>query len=291
MYSPVIAVLLMGMVPVWDLPPATGVTLEHLLIAAPSPLRSSAPEQGLTFTERLSASGVLVMDLQSGQFLYGKEEATERAMASLTKLMTALIIVENHALTEWVTVPDDLGPMNGSVAYLPPGHQFTVGDLLSALLISSANDAAEMLARYHSGSEEAFAEEMNTRAAALGLKQTSYENAIGFDNSLQWSTPQDIAWLATFLLRHESIRERMSMRGATIHSRQGETIHLTHTHALIHANTPVVAGKTGTTDSAGECLLSLVEEGGREYLVIILHSLQRYADMRVILEALAKPLA
>jgi D-alanyl-D-alanine carboxypeptidase (penicillin-binding protein 5/6) len=207
-------------------------------------------------------------------------------MASLTKLMTALLIVENHALDEWVRVPGDLGELNGNIAHLPTGHEFTVGDLLSALLTASANDAAETLARFHSGSVEAFVAEMNARAEVLGLKRTHYANVAGFDDPDQWSSPRDVAWLALFAFRHPPIAQRLSQRGAQIRSRQGVMLSLTHTHAFLHASTPVVAGKTGTTNGAGQCLLSFVEAGGRQYLVVLLNSQARYVDLRVVLDAL-----
>jgi len=235
----------------------------------------------------LSASGVLIADIASGERLYERQASVQRPMASLAKLMTALIIVENHDLAEFVTVPRGVAATEGMKAYLPEGEQFTVGDLLSALLIASANDAAETLAIYHSGSIEAFTGAMNARARVLGLRQTSFADPVGFDHPRQWTTPQDLAWLATFVLRFEPVRARMGRRGASIFSRSSIRIDLTHTHALLHADTDVVAGKTGTTDGAGECLLSVVARGGKEYLVVLLRSQQRYGDMAAILEALA----
>jgi len=284
MVRPLLAALLLGMVPVSTMPikEVPIVSLQHVSIAPPL--------TALTVKQRLSASGILIADLEGGQFLYGKQSRVRQPMASLTKLMTALIIVENHDLREWVTVSRASEEIDGNKSYLPPGEQFTVGGLLSALLIASANDAAHVLATFHSGSVRAFVEEMNTRAQALGLRDTQFANPSGLDSSLQWSTPQNLAWLANFVLHKEEIRSRMERRGIRIVSRQGTEIPLTHTHALLHANTPVVAGKTGTTDGAKECLLSVVESGGREYVVIIMHSLERYADMRKLLSVFEEAL-
>jgi len=279
MYRSVISALLFGMVPL-SVPALGGasIPLGELAIAPLAP--------PLEIEERLSASGVLVVDLDGGQRLYAKQAGVRRLVASLTKLMTALIIVENHDGDEWVNVTKEAKILDGNNAYLPLGEQFTVSDLLSALLIPSANDAANALAIHHSGSVEAFVREMNTRAATLGLKDTHYANPTGLDSVVQWSTPQDTVWLAAYVLKNPEIRGRLSKRGERIFSRNGVAVDLFHTHELMHEQTAVVAGKTGTTDGAKECLISVVEQGDREVLVVLLHSEKRYKDMRIILDEL-----
>ncbi len=279
MLRSVLSVLFLGMLPVAGTQVGqTAIGLEGLTVAPPVP--------PLVLEERLSASGAIILDLRSAQEVYGQAEDVERPMASLTKLMTALLIVENHDLGEWVKIPHLVADVGGQKAYLPGGEHFTVGDLLSALLLLSANDAAETLAIYHSGSVSDFVREMNERAVSLGLRETSYANPTGLDDEDQYSTPRDIAWITTFVTRQPEIRERMSMRADTIWSREGSRIDLWHTHALLHTEESVVAGKTGTTGAAGQCLVSLVAEGGREYVVVLLHSQERYADLRTILRSL-----
>lgn len=286
MVNTLVSVLLMGLFPLREggLPVAS-LTPMHIAVASPR-----AYEEKKMFDQpargHLSASGVAVVDLNSGQRLYEYASAIPRPMASLTKLMTGLIIAEEHALDEWVTVPEHIGNVVGNTAYLPAGATFTVGDLLSALLIQSGNDAAYALALFHSGSEAKFVEEMNVRAKELGLRNTSYANATGLDASNHWSTPEDLTWLSMHVLSKPILRERMSMRGARIVSRSGNVIYLTHTHAFMHADTGVVAGKTGTTGAARECLFSVVQKNGREYGIVLLYSLDRYADLRKILAVL-----
>lgn len=283
MYGPLLSVLLMGMIPVWGASAPTA--LSQLITVAPPALTDSRALPLLALSGQLSASGVIVMDLQSGQTLYQKNSAVSRPMASLTKLMTALIIVEHHALTEVVTVPPDIiAASPGESFHLPPGEKFTVGDLLSAMLIASSNDAAVALARFHSGTVSAFAEEMNERATTLGLTHTSYQNPVGLDAPMQDSTPQDLAWLAMYVMRNSDIRQRMSTADTQIRSIGGDVISLIHTHRMLHEDSFVIAGKTGTTDAAGECLLSIVDEHDRRYVVVLLHSRDRYADMRAILK-------
>lgn len=279
MLASLLSVLTMGMFPLEGMP----VPLKEILAG----VEVAPPVATIEISKPLSASGVLVMDLRSGQTVFSKEPEQKRPMGSLTKLMTALLIVENHNLKEFVTVPAAAENVQGMRAYFPAGEQFTVGDLLSALLIASANDAALTLAQYHSGSTSAFVEEMNARAQTLGLRSTSFADPIGFDSPDQWSTPRDIGWLTTFVQRFPAIRERMGKRGTRIYSRSSLPIDLVHTHALLHAETKVIAGKTGTTNGANECLVSIVAEGGTKYLVVLLNSLERYRDMQTVLDALS----
>lgn len=275
----------MGTIPVWGL--KQHVPVAHTIrVAPPAFLASLTPS---TLDASLTASGAVIVDLASGQTLYSRQSDQARPMASLTKLMTALIIVEQHRLDEVVTVPGHISSVGGTTAHLPAFEQFTVGDLLSALLINSANDAAVTLAEFHSGSEEAFVEEMNTRAKELGLKETTYKNATGLDESGQESSPRDLVWLAMFVLRYDAITERMSIPTARIAAISGKAITLVHTHQLLRTDdTAVFAGKTGTTDAAGQCLLTMFEHNGRRYIAVLLHSRDRYADMRSILRILGE---
>ncbi len=300
MYSALLSVLLLGLWP--------GVSTDHSLPMAQA-LPVSPPALHLEIPERLSASGVVIFDLESGQAIYGKQADIERPMASITKLMTALIITENHEMSEIVRIPESAAEVVGNKSYLPVGEDFTVGDLMSALLIPSANDAAVTLAIYHSGSSTAFVEEMNERARELGLKNTSYADPAGLDYPNQYSSPQDIAWLTAFALRQSAIASRMTKPWARIYSVQGTEVALNHTHLLLHqppataapepelpdaivrtgiAEPVVLAGKTGTTDAAQQCLVSVVEYGNRKFVVVLLHSNHRYKDMELILSIFRK---
>jgi serine-type D-Ala-D-Ala carboxypeptidase (penicillin-binding protein 5/6) len=279
MFQSLLAVLFIGMVPAQS---ALTQPVDFLNITIVPPLQKI-----VQIHERLSASGVIVMDPASGQILYAKQSEVRRPMASLTKLMTALVIAENHEMDEVVKIPLWADNVEGNVAYLPPGEHFTIRDLLSALLIASANDAARVLAIFHAGSSENFAGEMNERAQSLGLTSTSFANPSGLDHPNQYSTPRDIAWLATFALRNPEVAQRIRSRGQRIWSVEGTPIYLSHTHALLHSDTLVTAGKTGTTTAAGQCLFSLVEQNNQAYIVVLLQSLQRYTDMQTILHTIA----
>lgn len=289
MVDALLSVLFLGLVPVLGVHgdgSSTSLGADLLSVAPPTPLQEPSLSELAHISAGLSASGILIIDLDSGQPIFERDADIARPMASLTKLMTALLIVESHDMGEWVTVPEGVETSGGSSAQLRPGDRYTVGDLLSALLILSANDAAVTLAQYHSGSSGAFVRAMNARAEELGMKNTSYTNPTGFDAVGQSASPQDLAWLTMFAYRYPDIRVRMGTPEATIQSQGGHLISLSHTHQLLHEASPVVAGKTGTTDGAGQCLLSVVQESGRRYLVILLHSVDRYRDMRAVLRVL-----
>lgn len=298
MYGTILSVLFLGMLPVWGANTSVTDVCSLLPVAAPSIV---SPQNLSSLDTALSASGVVIVDLDSGQTLYERGADQPRPMASLTKLMTALILVENHALDELVPIPKEASDVAGNATHLPVGNHFTVGDLLSSMLIPSANDAALSLALFHAGSTNAFSKEMNQRAKELGLQETSYENAVGLDDVAQRSSPRDLALLAMTVLRHDAIRERMSTASETIRSVEGAHISLVHSHQLLHVEADgntingasqsgqavISAGKTGTTDSAGQCLLSIVEAEGRRYVVVLLHSRNRYTDMQTILTSLS----
>lgn len=276
----------MGLLPLPGQVPADDAMSPQALTTLVAPV-SADTFPGRSLAKTLSASGVSIIDLQTGQELFGRLSGQRRPVGSLTKVMTALLIAESHAMDEVVVVPRNIRSVGGSTADLPPGAHFTVGDLLSATLIASANDAAEALAQYDSGSSGAFVERMNERARSLGLRNTSFANPAGLDDDQQWSTPRDIAWLTAFALQHPEIRKRMSLPTAAIRSREGETLHLQNTHALLRHHSSVIAGKTGTTNAARQCLISVVQENGREYIVVLLGSRERYLDMRAVLRVLS----
>ena len=278
----ILSILLIGLVPG---PAATSDDAVSRLSLAPPSLVDERAFPTRTLGRSLSASGVTIIDLQSGQELYGWNAAERRPIGSLTKIMTAIIIAESHHMDEIVAVPQDIALVDGNAVRLPAQAHFTVGDMLSALLMASANDAAAALAQFHSGSDETFVRLMNERARALGLRDTAFANPTGLDDDRQWSTPRDIAWLASYALRNADIRQRMSKMRLTIRSREGDVIALEHTHELL-GRRDVVAGKTGTTTAARQCLLSVVREKGREYLVVLLGSSERYVDLEIVLRIL-----
>ncbi len=284
MVGPLLSVLLLGSVPVWGIGDP-GIPLARDLAVAPPVASDLALSVPRSLEGGLSASGVIIVDLDSAQTVYSDRPLEPRPMASLTKLMTALIIVENHALDEKVPVAPVVGQVRDNVAGLQVGDEYRLGDVLTAMLVHSANDAAVALAVYDAGSENAFVEKMNDRARSLGLRDTVYKTSTGFDAAGQLSTPRDLGILTSFVLGVPEIVDRMSLGSASITSRSGTVLSFLHTHQLLRQPNAITAGKTGTTDDAGQCLMSVFQEDGHRYAAVLLHSDDRYGDMRRILSA------
>lgn len=286
MLGPLLSVLLLGSVPVWGVGDP-GIPVARDLRVAPPVASDVAADVPRSLAGGLSASGVIIVDLDSLQTVFSMRPLEPRPMASLTKLMTALIVVENHDLDERVKISPAAAAVRDNAVGVQAGDEYSVGDLLSATLVHSANDAAVALAVFHAGSEDAFVDRMNARAAALGLRDTVYKTATGFDAPGQHSTPRDVGILSAFVLRFPAIVDRMAMASGTIESRSGTVLSFVHTHQLLRQPNAIVAGKTGTTDGAGQCLMSVFEEKGHRYAAVLLHSGDRYGDMRRILSAFA----
>ena len=204
--------------------------------------------------------------------------------------MTAIVIVENHTLQEMVTVPSDVATIIGNTGGLQAGEVYSVKDLLGALLVGSANDAAYTLALFHSASTEAFAKDMNARAKALGLTKTHFANPMGFDGVGQESTPRDLAWLAMYAWKNETLRSYASRRAYVLSERHSSReITLANTNQLLSSHPSSFFGlKTGTTDLAGECLISLAYTGGRPYIFVVLKSSDRYRDTLHLFRSLSQ---
>ena len=164
------------------------------------------------------ARAAIVIDARDGTVMFAKHPDAERAIASTTKLMTALLALEQARPSDVFTAPAYNAMPAESRINLREGEQMTVHDLLEALLLESANDAAETLAEGVSGSREAFVEEMNARAADLGLEHTSYANPIGLDEAGNYSSARDLANLARVLLRRPRFARIVDMPEAELES-------------------------------------------------------------------------
>ena len=282
MFSSLASVLLLGIVAPKAISanaPTPPPGIELVSISAPNPLANKFA------LPKLSATGALLLDADSGEVLFEKNADTERPMASLTKIMTALIILEHHKLEDIVRIPSVAKSVPGSTLDLIPGQQFSIGTLLKALLIPSANDAAYTLALTHGKSIAGFVEQMNARAQALGLKHTHFANPAGLDNPEQFSTARDLAWLSMMALKFPAFRSIVQTRSARIGSVEGQEYDLSNTNPMLQKSEDVYGVKTGTTDNAGECLIVLFKVNSRSYLLVLLGSEDRYTDGLAVLNA------
>ncbi len=235
-----------------------------------------------------TARSVLLVDMDSMVDLYSYHADTRVPMASLTKLMTALLIIENHNLNEKVHISKLASSTGGSTMHLKNGDVLTVQQLLKGLLMNSGNDAAVALAQYHSETVYNFVNEMNTRAKELFMYDTHFVNPHGLDSAMHYSSARNLVVLAKTLWQYPAIRKIVDTQfdtvvSDTLENEKKTEYTLKNTNKLLGTEFHVHGMKTGTTDKAGQCLLLVVEKEKKYYFLVILGSLDRYQDARNIL--------
>ncbi len=241
-------------------------------------------EEKWTFFPVINAKAVVIMEKDSAQIVYSKNPEKSLPMASLTKMMTATIILENHKTDEIVTASRAAHFTDGASMHLEVEEEISVKNLLHGLLIPSGNDAAVALAEYHSGSVYDFAKTMNARAESLRLHHTHFQNPHGFDAKNHYTSAHDLALIAKKLLNFPLARKIVQTRETTVFSANGiEPHHLVNTNKLLGTLFPVYGIKTGTTVNAGQCLALLIKGRRHEYIVIILGSNDRYLDAKTLI--------
>ena len=217
----------------------------------------------------------LLMDQESGAVLYEKQPDTPMPMASITKVMTLLLTFEaleegRVKLEDTVPVSEHSYSMGGSQIWLEPGEELTLEEMIKAICVSSANDAAVAVAELLGGSEEAFVQQMNRRAAELGLEHTHFCNACGLDAPEHYSTARDVASLSREMLnRHPGIVQYTTIWMDTV--REGRT-QLLNTNKLLRRYQGITGLKTGTTSGAGVCISASALRDGLGLIAVVLGS-------------------
>ena len=229
------------------------------------------------------ASASVIYDTGSGTNLLEKDISTPKPIASLAKLMTALVIMESHKPNEVVTVGKlpALGPEDQKLG-LVEGEEITVGELLKAILIYSANDAANALAIYDSGSVEDFSKKMNDKAKLWGMTNSNFDEPSGL-SSKNTSTPKDLIKLASVLSTNQTFKEITSTANSKIFNQDGKAYNLTTTNKIL-GSVGVVGMKTGYTLDAGQCLITAVERNGRRIITVVLNSPDRFQESKNMIE-------
>jgi D-alanyl-D-alanine carboxypeptidase (penicillin-binding protein 5/6) len=223
------------------------------------------------------ASAYLV---QVNQVALWKKRATLRLPpASLTKLMTALLVTENVPLNAAVSINRAATEETGSRLGLQANSRFSVEDLLKATLLSSANDACRALAEHVAGSEKKFVALMNVRTRQMGLRDTHFENACGHDADKHYSSAHDLAGLANQALQNGFIRSTARLAAAKISSLDGKySYQLTNKNALIGRYDGIAGLKTGYTAKAGKCLIAYAIRNKKQVLLVLLNAPNRWWD-------------
>jgi len=241
---------------------------------------------------KVAAGAWALTDARSGEYLAGEDASRRLAMASTTKIMVALVTLEEADLDEVATVSGDAAsfavPLYSNVG-LYAGDTLTVRELLMAAMISSGDDATYALAEHVGGGGgeagvEAFVAKMNREAAELGLSDTRFENPIGLDARGQYSSARDLATMVRAASQYPEFREMVGTEYAEI-TTQDRVIPLTNTNELLFAYGPATGVKTGTTPAAGECLVASAASGNESYVAVVLDARRdRFSDSIELLE-------
>jgi D-alanyl-D-alanine carboxypeptidase len=222
----------------------------------------------------VSAASAILVDGESGRVLFEKNAHQERPIASITKLMTALVAVESApSLEEEVTILPEWTGIEGSSIYLRSGETVTLKTLLYGLLLSSGNDAAAAVAGTCAGSVDAFVERMNAKAAQLGMEHTHFSDPSGLGGEDHYSTAYDMALLARACLKNETVAAIVSTKSITLGTRT-----LTNHNKLLWRYEGCTGMKTGYTQQAGRTLVSSAQRGGQTLVAVTLCDPDDWAD-------------
>lgn len=219
--------------------------------------------QGVCAAPEISAGSAIVIDADTGSVIYSRNAEERSLIASTTKIMTALVVLEHCDLDTEVVVPSGAVGIEGSSLYLQAGEQLTVEALLYGMMLHSGNDAATALALVCGGSDAHFVEMMNEKARTLGLENTSFANPHGLDSKKNYSTAADLAALTAYCLRNEDFVRIVSTKTVTFGNRT-----FTNHNRLLWMADGILGVKTGYTKAAGRILVSAAERNGRRLIAV-----------------------
>ena len=221
----------------------------------------------------------------NGQTLWAHEPDKRLPPASLTKIMTALIVLEKTSIDEVITIGKEAVSETGSRIGLKQGDKIQVGELIAAMLITSANDACRALAEHTGGSKKMFTDMMNSRAKEMGLRDTHFTNACGHDSKGLYSTASDLLIIAEAALKNRIFRELITIVKDEISTVDRKRTFLLENKNELIGRYPWAAGvKTGYTSKAGKCLIALAENNGTRVLLVLLNAPNRWWDAVSILD-------
>ena len=256
------------------------IVLAVFLLSLLAVYASSAQTKDL----KLSARAAVLYQPETKTFLYEKNANDKRPMASTTKIMTALVTLENvKDLSEPVRIDPSAIGTEGSSAYLKDGDTVTVQELLYALMLRSANDAAVALACFVGGDTAGFAAMMNERAEKLGLTDTHFANPHGLDDEEHYTTAHDLAIIAAEAMKLDIFTEICSTYKKTLVSGERRRTYINH-NKLLYKYEGAIGVKTGFTDESGRCLVGAAERDGLRFITVTLDAPTDWADHKALFD-------
>ncbi len=233
----------------------------------------------------VSAKYACVIDALTGNVLFEKNAYEKHSMASTTKIMTALVALENSNLSDIVTASKNAAGTEGSSIYLKPGEEITMEDLLYGLMLASGNDAAIAIAEHIGGTVENFAEMMTKKAKEIGAKNTSFKNPNGLDSDGHFTTAYDLALITRKALKNDTFKQIVSSKTKTIsNGTENYKRTLTNHNKLLNQYSGCIGVKTGYTKKTGRCLVSAAERNGFSVIAVTLNAPDDWNDHKNMLD-------
>lgn len=239
------------------------IILISLLISLLSPLPSLA-------IPSISAKNAIAIETTSGRIIYEKNAYKKVPMASTTKIMTAIIAIENNLLTDTVVVSKKAAWTGGSSVNLKENDEILLSELLYGLMLNSGNDAAVAIAEHTAGNLEEFAKLMNEKAKEIGALSTNFVTPHGLDADNHYSTAYDMAIITKYALQNPTIKKLVSTSSYTMKFKNGKTKNLTNTNPLLSFYEGATGVKTGYTGLAGKCLVASAKRNNMEIIAVLL---------------------
>ncbi|MCL4354916.1 hypothetical protein M1349_05675 [Patescibacteria group bacterium] len=235
----------------------------------------------------ISAKGAIIMDADSKVVLYSKNPDLRFSTASTTKIMTALTALDHFKLTDILTVKQATN--EGSVLGLKEGEQLTFENLLYAMLLPSANDAALAISQNYPEGEQTFIVKMNDKAKDFKLYNTHYSDTAGLLDSGDYTTPFDLARLASFAIKNNAIKEIVATKEKIIYDLSGKAYDVSNLNRLLGVN-GVTGIKTGFTEEAGQVLVTSKTEKGKTIIIVVMGSEDRFSDTAKLIDLVSNNL-
>ena len=232
-----------------------------------------------------TGKAMCVMEASSKRVLYTKNENTPLAMASTTKIMTAITAIESGKdLDKIFTISPKAVGVSGTSLYLRKGERFCLRDLLYGLMLISGNDASVAIGEFVAGSVKDFVEMMNEKASEIGAKNTHFDNTHGLDSKTHYTTAYDLALITSYAMQNQTFRDIVSTKTYKITNEDGKTRYLRNKNKLLFSMDGCNGVKTGFTDDAGRCLVTSCERDGMDIVCVVLNSGPMFEESQRLIE-------
>ncbi|MBQ8546663.1 MAG: D-alanyl-D-alanine carboxypeptidase [Clostridia bacterium] len=239
----------------------------------------------LVYSMDVSAKGIVLIEANSGEIIFEKNAFAPMPMASTTKIMTALVVIENCDLKKEALIPKEAVGIEGSSIYLNEGEKLTIEELLYALLLESANDAAVALAYITAGGVDEFAILMNQKADELGLKSTHFDNPHGLDSENHYTSAYDLAKITAYAMKNPVFSQITSTykKNISLNNGAGTRVLINH-NKLLRSYDGTIGVKTGFTRKSGRCFVSCAERDGVRLICVSLNAPNDWNDHKSLLD-------